>query len=158
MSSHDVAVAGPRAPVRWRDLRALGRKAVFVVLAGFILLSPAPGQLFDQPSPWLREWVMYSGVGTGIPAGDFHILDEAGAVVETLTPLQAAGLSRYPNMSHYLFEGWMQSPDDLWRFAAAACAGLDPGRRLSFDGRVGTRQGWQEVQRGDICALQGDKQ
>lgn len=156
MSLNDVADAGPVAPVRLRDHGSLARRLTFAFLAGFILLSPAPGQLFGNPSPWLREWIMYSSVGTGIPTGAFHIHDASGKIVETLTPLQAAGLSRYPNIRHYMFEGWLQSADELWRFAAVACDSLDAEQRLSFVGQIGTRQGWQAEARDNVCALRGD--
>ena len=152
MSLNDAAGAAPAAPVRLRNPRSLARRLTFAALAGFILLSPAPKQLFGEPSPWLREWVMYSGVGTGIPEGAFHIHDASGRIVETLSPLQAAGLSRYPNIKHYMFEGRLQSSEDLWRFAAASCARLDTGQRLSFEGRIGTRQGWWAEARDDVCA------
>ncbi len=155
MSLNDAATARPSARPA-RDTRILVHRVVFAALAAFILLSPAPGQVFGKHSPWLREWVMYSGVGTGLPQGAFHIHDAAGTIIGTLTPLEAMGIAHYPNTEHYRFEGWMRTTGDLWRHATAACDRLENGHRLSFAGRVGTRDGWLDMQVEDVCPATGD--
>lgn len=127
------------------------RRLVFYALAGFILLSPAPGQLFGQHYLLIREWVMYSGVGVGMPKGEFVLHDMSGGVTR-LTPLEAAGLERYPRTSHYLFATRIFEPQDIARFAAARCADLTPQQRLSFEGVVGTRQGWVAMPVENVCA------
>ncbi len=131
------------------------RRRAFLALAAFVLLGPAPGQLFGQHSPWLREWVMYSGVGVGIPKGVFMVHDETGAMAAEYTPLAAAGLDRYPRMTHYYFEGRVWEPAHMARFAALLCSDLSPGMRLSFAGQVGTRQGWAPMPVDDVCAAGG---
>lgn len=133
------------------------RRCVFFALAAFILLGPAPGQLFDQRSPWLREWIMYSDVGVGLPKGVFIVQDASGPV-EQHTPLQAAGLDRYPKITHYLFDRRVHAEADLARFAADLCATLQPGQHLSFEGVVGTRQGWVAMPVTDVCAQTEDAQ
>ncbi len=126
------------------------RRHAFAALAAFILLAPAPGQLFDQHSPWLREWIMYSGVGVGIPKGVFVVHDETGGTAE-LTPLAAAGLERFPRIPHYYFEGRVFEPAHLARFATSICADLPVGQRVSFVGDVGTRHGWTAMPVEDVC-------
>ena len=127
------------------------RRAAFVAVAAFILLGPAPGQLFGLHSPMLREWVMFSGVGTGIPKGHF-IVREYDKEVSRHTPLDAAGLEAYPTFSHYQFEARIWSAADLGRFAAPLCGTLPPDHRLDFEGFVGTRNGWFAFPNADICA------
>lgn len=130
------------------------RRALFTACAMFILLGPAPGQLFGNHSAWLREWIMYSGVGIGIPKGMFTVQGGAddGAVY---TPLQAAGLERYPRIAHYSFEQRIFDPSGLARFAAPLCASLSDDQRLAFSGHVGTRQGWEPLADPDVCQADG---
>jgi len=131
------------------------RRYAFFALAAFILLGPAPGQLFDKRSPWLREWVMYSGVGVGLPKGVFTVHDASGPVAD-YTPLQAAGLERYPLIVHYFFDKRIFEDADLTRYAAGLCEGLLPGQHLSFDGVVGTRKGWVPMPVTNLCAQTED--
>lgn len=131
------------------------RRYVFFTLAAFILLGPAPGQLFGKHSPWLREWVMYSGVGVGLPKGVFTVHDLSGPVSE-YTPLQAAGLEQYPQIVHYFFDKRIFEDADLTRFAANTCEALLPGQHLSFDGVVGTRKGWVPMPVANLCAQTED--
>lgn len=131
------------------------RRYAFVGLALFILLSPAPGQLFGQHSAWLREWVMYSGVGVGLPKGLFVLHDEAGIVAE-YAPLAAVGLDRYPHIPHYFFPGLVTEPAHLARFATELCSGIQDGERVSFTGAIGTRHGWTPMSSEDVCNLGGE--
>lgn len=138
-------------PLTWTGLR----RSAFFALAAFILLGPAPGQLFDQRSPWLREWIMYSDVGVGLPKGVFAVHDASGPVAE-YTPLQAAGLERYPRIVHYFFDRRIFEQAHLTRYAADLCETLSPGQRLSFDGVVGTRKGWVPMPVANVCAQPED--
>ena len=156
MSANDIAIPVQTTTCRKQNLRVLAHRVIFASLAAFILFSPAPGQLFAKHSPWLREWIMYSGVGIGIPQGEFRIHDNSGRIFDTLTPLEAAGLSRYPNVVHYQFDGRMRTSDDLGRYAAMACSTLEDGQWLAFDGRVGTRQGWLPFQVDEVCSAAGE--
>lgn len=126
------------------------RGAGFALLAAFILLSPAPGQLFGAHSPFLREWVMFSGVGVGIPRGDF-IVARDGREVARRTPLEALGLAAYPQIRHYAFEERVVEDADLARFARALCEEAGEGGRVGFVGSVGTRQGWRPIEVEDVC-------
>lgn len=145
VSPQDTGTA-QRPAVAWPQLR----RGVFMVIALFLFLGPAPGQLFGQHSPFLREWIMYSGVGIGMPKGIFSVHDQTGEVTD-YTPLQAAGLERYPPISHYKFDRRIFAAEDLSRFAAPLCARLSQDQRLSFDGAVGTRIGWVQVTQDDVC-------
>lgn len=139
-------------PIRSSDrLPALARRVAFCLVAAFICLGPAPGHLLGQHHPWLREWRMFSGVGIGIPKGTFTIRNPDGTIRD-LTPLEAAGLDRYPNIKHYLFPGRVRAPQHLRRFAAALCEQAAIGANVSFEGAVGTRDGWLPMQADDICA------
>jgi hypothetical protein len=110
--------------------------------------------MFGKHSPWLREWIMYSGVGVGIPKGLFTIHDESGPIAD-LTPLEAADLERYPKITHYYFSGLIGQAADLARFAEPLCSGLPQGQWVSFSGYVGTRQGWAKMRMDDVCAADG---
>ena len=49
---------------------ALPRRLAFLLLAGFILLTPALPQLFGVQGMFLRQWTMFSGVGVGLLKGE----------------------------------------------------------------------------------------
>lgn len=140
--------AGPGAAAR-----AAVRRAAFAAVAAFIFLGPAPGQLFGLHVPLLREWVMFAGVGTGIPKGDF-IVRNGEVEVSRHTPLQAAGLAAYPTIHHYQFETRIRTAADIGRFAATLCGTLAPDQRLDFEGVVGTRNGWLAFTNFDVCAAE----
>ena len=134
-------------------LRAQWRRAGFVVCALFILLAPAAGQVFGVHHLLLREWVMYSDVGVGIPRGEFRIW-RGDDPVATLSPLEALDLPAYPRVIHYTFAHRVLDDADFPAFAARLCAMLADhhGDRVSFEGAVGTRAGWRHVQHDDLCA------
>lgn len=131
------------------------RRIGFALLAAFVLLSPAPGQIFGAHTALLREWVMFSGVGVGIPRGDFLVAGE-GREILRVSPLQALGLDAYPQIRHYSFDKRVLADADLARFAERLCGGLRPGERVSFEGVVGTRAGWRETRVEDVCGLAVD--
>jgi hypothetical protein len=133
------------------SLQTILRRAAFVVLMACIYFGPAPGQLFDAHSPWLREWVMFKGVGSGLPRGAFTVT-QADGTVHTYTALEAAGLDRYPLIRHYQFEGRVFATDQLYRFARTLCAEIAATSTVSFDGKVGTVDGWKLAQSDDVCA------
>lgn len=143
------AEAGPRSG----GLRAQLRRGGFVVCALFILLAPSAGQVFGVNHLLLREWVMYSDVGVGIPRGEFRIW-RGDDPVATLSPLQALGLRAYPSVIHYTFDHRILDDADFPAFAARLCARLSDydGDRVSFEGVVGTPDGWRGAQHGDVCA------
>lgn len=134
------------------------RHVCFTAIAAFILLGPAPGQLFGHSSPWLREWVMFSDVGVGIPKGHFTVHDANGSDHGSYTPLAAVGLNRFPRITHYHFENRIFAAGDMAGFAAPLCANLAPGQHVSFEGQVGTRQGWADMSIENVCTMQGDAQ
>ena len=69
------------------------RRAAFATVAIFILLGPAPGQLFGVHSMLLREWQMFSAAGVGLAKGRFTLHRAGGAV--TMSPLEVLGLPSY---------------------------------------------------------------
>ncbi|KPQ11682.1 MAG: hypothetical protein HLUCCO17_05710 [Saliniramus fredricksonii] len=132
------------------------RRAGFVGIALFILLAPSAGQVFGVKHLLLREWVMYSGVGVGIPRGEFRIW-RGDHMVATLSPLEALDLPAYPSVIHYTFAHRVLDDADLPAFAARLCEALadHDGDRVSFEGVVGTRAGWRRAQHGDVCKGDG---
>lgn len=130
----------------------LRRRAGFALLAAFVLLSPAPGQLLGAHTPLLREWVMFSGVGVGIPRGTFLVSGEGGEIAR-LSPLEALGLEAYPQIRHYAFDRRILADEDFPRFAQRLCEDARPGARIGFEGVVGTRAGWREARIEDVCGL-----
>ncbi len=150
----DVSAASAVDP---GGLRRQVRRIGFAVIALFILLAPAAGQIFGVKHLLLREWVMYSGVGVGIPKGEFRIW-RGGQPVATLSPLEALELTAYPPVIHYTFPHRILGDDDLPGFAAQLCARLEDhgGDRVSFEGVVGTRQGWRALRHEDLCSKGGE--
>lgn len=130
----------------------LRRRIGFALLATFVLLSPAPGQLFGAHTPLLREWVMFSGVGVGIPRGTFVVSGEGGEAAR-VSPLEALGLEAYPQIRHYAFDRRILADEDFPRFAQRLCEEARPGARIGFEGVVGTRAGWREARIEDVCGI-----
>jgi hypothetical protein len=144
MASTYPASAGAPASTQ-RSVRSL-RRAAFVALAAFILLGPAPGQLFGVHSILLREWLMFSGAGVGLAKGQFTLHRAEGAV--TMSPLEVLALPTYLALP---LDRRIYKPSDLKTFAARIC---DSGRetaRLSFEGSVAAFIGWRALTAYDIC-------
>lgn len=137
---------------RLGGLPVLARRFGFGLIALFILLAPAAGQVFGVHHLLLREWVMYSGVGVGIPQGEFLIWRD-DTVVARLSPLDALDLPAYPRVIHYTFEHRILSNEDFAGFATRLCAerGTYGGDRVSFEGVIGTREGWQAASQDNLC-------
>lgn len=141
MASIDPAFTSPpagRSLVTWR-------RAAFAGLAAFILLGPAPGQLFGQHIIALREWRMFRGAGVGLLHGEFTLHRAAGPV--TMTPLEVAGVPSYLALP---INRRIARPEDLRVFAARLCDNPEAGR-LSFEGSVGTSKGRRAVTVHDVC-------
>ena len=144
MASIDPALTSPalgRSSVKWR-------RAAFAGLAAFILLGPAPGQLFGLHTMGLREWKMFAGAGVGLPQGRFT-LHRADRTV-TMSPLEAAGLPSYLALP---IDRRIAAPADLRVFAARLCGTLHEAERLSFAGSVGTHAGRQPLAVDDVCNM-----
>jgi hypothetical protein len=133
------ALAAGRSSVRWR-------RAAFAGLAAFILLGPAPGQLFGLHTMMLREWRMFAGAGVGLPQGQFTVHRAVGAVI--MSPLEVAGLPSYLALP---IDRRIAAPADLRAFAARLCDSLHETARLSFEGSVGTHEGRQALTVDDVC-------
>ncbi|MDB5570706.1 MAG: hypothetical protein JWN93_1889 [Hyphomicrobiales bacterium] len=130
------AVARPRS----------ARRVAFAALATFILLGPAPGQLFGAHSMFLREWVMFAGAGIGLPKGRFTLHRPDGALV--LSPLEVVAL---PSFMTLPLERRIFEPADVKAFAARLCGDAGEGARLSFEGSVATFTGWRPLAVDDVC-------
>ncbi len=132
------------APARTRPHSP--RRIAFAALAAFILLGPAPGQLFGVHSMFLREWVMFSGAGIGLPKGRFTLHRADGAV--TLSPLEVVALPSYMALP---LERRIFEPADVKAFAARICSDPHETARLSFEGSVATFTGWRDLAVQDVC-------
>ncbi|MEM9988591.1 MAG: hypothetical protein AAF723_03650 [Pseudomonadota bacterium] len=131
-----------------------GRMIALILLSGYILFSPAWPQVFQQHNIFIRPWVMFSGVGEGVLKGEF-ILTRANGAETRLTPLEVAGLTRYPVKSqHYRFDPRVRSPADIKIFAQKICSGLTAGDTLSYVGYVGYGRGWSTPQTLSICGTE----
>jgi hypothetical protein len=133
------ALAAGRSSAKWR-------RAAFAGLAAFILLGPAPGQLFGLHTIALREWRMFAGAGVGLLKGQFTVHRTVGTV--TMSPLEAAGLPSYLALP---IDRRIAAPADLRAFAARVCDNLQETERLSFEGSVGTSEGRQALTVHDVC-------
>jgi hypothetical protein len=58
-------------------MRLRARAAVLVVVAGFMLASPAH-RVFGGRSPYLRDWMLYRDVGVGLIEARFVRRDAQG--------------------------------------------------------------------------------
>ena len=124
------------------------RRAAFAGLAAFILLGPAPGQLFGLHTIVLREWRMFAGAGVGLPQGHFKLHRTVGTV--TMSPLEAAGLPSYLALP---IDRRIAAPADLRVFAARLCDNLHATARLSFEGSIGTSEGRRALTVHDVCSM-----
>src|SRR6476660_5943212 len=122
------------------------RRAAFAAIAAFILLGPAPGQLFGVHSILLREWVMFSAAGIGLVKGHFTLHRADGAV--TMSPLEVVALPSYLALP---LDRRIYDPADLKAFAARICNDARETARLSFAGSVGTFAGWRPRIADDVC-------
>jgi hypothetical protein len=138
--------APTEAPADAQRLAPASRRAAFAALAAFILLGPAPGQLFGAHTVLLREWQMFSGAGVGLLKGHFTLHRADGAV--TLSPLEVAAL---PSHLALPIERRVYEPSDLKAFAARICNDARETARLSFEGSVGTFSGWRALAVHDVC-------
>src|SRR5688572_22376587 len=134
------------APVPAQRLAPRSRRIAFAAIAAFILLGPAPGQLFGAHSMLLREWRMFSAAAVGLLKGHFTLHRAEGAVV--LSPLEAAALPSYLALpvNQRIFQ-----PADLKAFAGRICNDARETARLSFEGSVGTFTGWRALTVHDVC-------
>ena len=139
-------LASTDAAARPQGLAPTSRRAVFAILAAFILLGPAPGHLFGVHTMLLREWVMFSGAGVGLLKGSFTLHRPDVAV--TLSPLEVAALPSYLALP---IHQRVYAAADLRIFAARICGVTRETARLSFDGSVGTFAGWQALAVHDVC-------
>ncbi len=130
--------------------RHAARRVAFCVIAVLILLLPMLPQVFDLRSPLLRGWRMYSDVGVGVLKGGFQ-LEQPGGTPREISPLGIMGLQTYPRIYHYHFEQRVRNPEDLRSMTSSFCRELGPAARLSFEGAVGTRQGWRKLSVPDLC-------
>ena len=122
------------------------RRAAFATVAAFILLGPAPGQLFGVHSMLLREWVMFSAAGIGLPEGRFTLHRADGAV--TMSPLEVVALPSYLALP---LDRRIYEPADLKAFAARICNDARETARLSFAGSIGTFAGRRPLIAHDVC-------
>lgn len=93
---------------------------------------------------------MFSGVGVGILDGTFTVVEQDG-IIRRLTPLEAAHLDAYPVIIPYNFEGLVTEAADLARLAQPLCDETAETGAVSYDGFVGTREGWRPLRADDIC-------
>jgi hypothetical protein len=145
------------APAHTQRLAPTSRRVAFAAIAAFILLGPAPGQLFGAHSMLLREWQMFAGAGVGLVKGHFTLHRADGAV--TMSPLEVAALPSYLALpiNRRIYE-----PSDLKTFAERICNDARETARLSFEGSIGTFNGWRALTVHDVCndparARQGDR-
>lgn len=122
------------------------RRGAFVAIALFILLGPAPGQLFGVHSMLLREWIMFSAAGVGLPKGHFTLHRADGPVI--LSPLEVLGLPTYLALP---LDRRIYRTADLRSFAARICDDSRETARLSFDGSIATFTGWRALAVDDVC-------
>lgn len=134
------------APAHTQRSVRTSRRVAFAAIAAFILLGPAPGQLFGVHSMLLREWQMFAGAGVGLVKGQFTLHRADGAV--TMSPLEVAALPSYLALpiDRRIFE-----PSDLKTFAARICDDPRETARLSFEGSVGAFTGWRALTVHDVC-------
>jgi len=142
-----VAYPAPTdAPAQTQRSTPTWRRTAFATIAIFILLGPAPGQLFGVHSMLLREWQMFSAAGVGLAKGRFTLHRAGGAV--TMSPLEVLGLPSYLALP---LDRRIYEPADLKTFAARICGDARETARLSFEGSVATFAGWRALTAHDVC-------
>lgn len=129
-----------------RKLKVIG----FLIVGAFILLAPALPQLFGIQSPFLRPWIMYAGVGTGILKGEFLVTrpDKSTAVYASRDVL---GVRLYPRSGIYEHRYQVGDADELRAVVAIFCEQLTVSDTLSFRGQVSAERGWKPLEGADLC-------
>jgi hypothetical protein len=143
MASTDTAFTGQ--PIAARFAPKL-RRVAFAAIAIFILLGPAPGELFGLHSVALREWRMFAAAGVGLLKGTFTLHRADGAV--TMSPLEVASLPSYLALP---IERRVDGSASLRAFAARICDNARETARLSFEGSIGMHEGWRPLSVPDVC-------
>ncbi len=121
------------------DRRAWGRAAAFVLIAGWILLSPAYVQILGRRSRFVRPWVMFRGSGVGLVDAEFYLRQPDGTLVplDRFATLGYAGPSSAPDEVRRIRgeEGLRQATQSL-----AEALGTDADLRVRA--RLAGRRGW----------------
>lgn len=127
-----------------------GRRLIFLLLAAFILITPALPHVFGIYSIMFRPWMMFSGVGVGLLKGEF-ILGGAADEETRLTPPEVLGVERYSRAMTRRFPYHVLIDEDLPLAVETFCATLDADQKLYFDGYRQTRDGWIRLTAEDLC-------
>ena len=135
-------------------MSVLIRKSLFVVFGAFILVSPVFPQVFKIGQPWIRQWTMFSGVGTGLMKGEFQVQYQNGETAN-ISPLEFMGLTRYPNTFDYEFQRRILSVKDLERLGQVFCDGHENIASLTYTGRIGIPTGWANLTTENLCKAEG---
>ena len=125
------------------------RRAIFGVLAAFILLTPAFPQVLGVYPPVFRAWVMYSAVGLGILRGEVVVTSVDG--VKTMAPEKFLGVAFYPQTMS--LNDWHVILDEtaLSSRMAAYCEAQTGVVGVSFDGEVSDLNGWRSISVEKAC-------
>ena len=88
----------------------------------------------------LREWMMFSAAGIGLAKGRFTLHRADGAV--TMSPLEGAGIAELPARCR-LKRRIYQADRPARPLPARICDDARETARLSFEGSIGTFDGWR---------------
>lgn len=137
-------------PAGFDRVRFWLRAIVFVPLAGFMLFGPFYTQILGNASPYLREWIMFSGLGVGFDEVRFSRLGADGKA-EPLDRFELMGYRQRHKAPTWLTR--IPDYDTSLRIGHLLCHRLGDGADVRIESRRATIRGWTPGHRGDrnVC-------
>ena len=129
-------------PAKPKEKRAnLLRATGFVMFLIMILYGPFSKQVLHSDNFLLREWRMFADVGVGLMDVTFYRVDDGN--LKVLNRFETLGYKNKKDVPEWL---WIiDSEEDLELVVDALCEKLGDSTDLRLEGRVGTHDGWQDL-------------
>jgi hypothetical protein len=114
------------------------RRALFFVLAGFIVLAPAWPHLLKNAPVWVRPWMMYRDIGVGQCAVRMEMTDAAGRSQRLLVRDVWKLLGEEPPKAPPRLRPW-----EAFDLARRVATNLPPELKLNVTVHEARRSGWE---------------
>jgi hypothetical protein len=120
------------------------RVALFVLIGGWIVLSPAYRQVFGGTSNWFPRWVMFHGFGRAVcDVRFFEVIDDGGEgpARRLIDRFEVLGKERSWSTNKSLVR--MSSKADVRKVGRRLCSALGDGADVRALARCGSRDRWK---------------
>jgi hypothetical protein len=121
------------------------RLAIFLAVAGFIVIGPVAEQIFGLRMALLRSWTMFSAIGLGVIDARFELRQADGA----LAPLDRFELLK---ASHNGKLKRIETREELAAIVKRLCEAAGQGADIRVHARQATREGWRPLHAGETNA------